>query len=192
MTSPAVQFDQLDSVPLAVIRRHASASELSRVVPQCCGLVWNAVRAQQARAGATSPSIGTAAFAWKSGWSCMDRLPRRGRSSVPPRPLAPWHGQRISGLIAAWARARRSSPVVSSQQSPTCWSKLGDIRPLAKRMEYESIADSNRCLLPADLLTPAGRGRVGSAHAIAIAGAFARCGSPSVGRGPNFAHARIR
>jgi hypothetical protein len=35
----------------AVIRRHASASELSRVVPQCCGLVWNAVRAQQARAG---------------------------------------------------------------------------------------------------------------------------------------------
>ena len=51
MTSPAVQFDQLDSVPLAVIRRQASASELSRVVPQCCGLVWNAVRAQQARAG---------------------------------------------------------------------------------------------------------------------------------------------
>jgi len=51
LTSPAVQFDQLDSVPLAVIRRHASASELSRVVPQCCGLVWNAVRAQQARAG---------------------------------------------------------------------------------------------------------------------------------------------
>ena len=51
MTSPAVQFNQLDSVPLAVIRRQASASELSRVVPECCGLVWNAVRAQQARAG---------------------------------------------------------------------------------------------------------------------------------------------
>ena len=52
---------------------------------------------------ATSPSIGTAAFAWKSGWSFMDRLPRRARSSIPQRPLAPWHGQRISGLIAAWA-----------------------------------------------------------------------------------------
>src|SRR5262249_28096352 len=51
LTSPAVQFDQLVSVPLAVIRRQASVSELSRVVPQCCGLVWNAVRAQQARAG---------------------------------------------------------------------------------------------------------------------------------------------
>src|SRR6516225_7942992 len=56
--------------------------------------------------------------------------------------------------------ARCSSPVVSSQQSQTCGSKLGDIRPLAKRMEYQSIADPNRCLLPADLLTPARRGRV--------------------------------
>jgi hypothetical protein len=30
LTSSSVQFDQLDSVPLAVIRRQASASELSR------------------------------------------------------------------------------------------------------------------------------------------------------------------
>jgi hypothetical protein len=35
----------------------------------------------------------------------------------------------------------------------TCGSKLGDIRPLAKGMEYESIGDPNRHLLPARLLT---------------------------------------
>jgi effector-binding domain-containing protein len=51
MASSAVQLQQLDGVPLAVIRRQARASELSRVVPECCGLVWNAVRAQQAQAG---------------------------------------------------------------------------------------------------------------------------------------------
>ena len=51
MTSYAVQLERLNSVPLAVIRRQASASELARVVPECCGLVWNAVRAQQAQAG---------------------------------------------------------------------------------------------------------------------------------------------
>ena len=52
MTSPyAVQVQQLESVPLAVIRRQAKASELSRVVPECCGLVWNAVRAQDAKGG---------------------------------------------------------------------------------------------------------------------------------------------
>ena len=51
---------------------------------------------------ATPQSIGTAAFAWKSGWSFMDRLPRRARSSVPQRPLARWHGQRTLDPIAAW------------------------------------------------------------------------------------------
>jgi len=51
MTPSAVQLQQLKSVPLAVIRRQASPSELSRLVPDCCGLVWNEVRAQQAKAG---------------------------------------------------------------------------------------------------------------------------------------------
>src|SRR5262245_27918444 len=51
MTPYVVQMQQLDGVPLAVIRRQGKASELSRVVPQCCGLVWEAVRAQQAKGG---------------------------------------------------------------------------------------------------------------------------------------------
>jgi effector-binding domain-containing protein len=49
--SYAVQVQRLESVPLAVIKRVANRSELSRIVPQCCGLVWNAVRAQQAQGG---------------------------------------------------------------------------------------------------------------------------------------------
>jgi len=51
MTSHAVQLQRLDSIPLAVVHRQAAASALSRVVPECCGLVWNVVRAQQTRAG---------------------------------------------------------------------------------------------------------------------------------------------
>ena len=51
MAPYTVRFERLDSVPLAVIRRQASASELARVVPQCCGLVWEALRAQHAPAG---------------------------------------------------------------------------------------------------------------------------------------------
>lgn len=46
-----VQTQHLDSISLAVIRRRARPSELARLVPECCGLVWNAVRAQQAQAG---------------------------------------------------------------------------------------------------------------------------------------------
>jgi effector-binding domain-containing protein len=51
MSSYAVHVQQLDSVPLAVIRRQVRASDLTRVVPECCGLVWNAARAQQIPAG---------------------------------------------------------------------------------------------------------------------------------------------
>ena len=50
--SYAVQFHpQLESIPLAVVRRQAKQSELSRLVPECCGLVWNVVRGQKTKAG---------------------------------------------------------------------------------------------------------------------------------------------
>ena len=51
MTSYTVRLQTLDSIPLAVVRRLASAHDLSRVVPEGCGLVWEAVRAQQLRGG---------------------------------------------------------------------------------------------------------------------------------------------
>lgn len=51
MPTHLVQLQQLESIPLAVVRRQASQAELSRLVPECCGLVWNAVRAQNAKGG---------------------------------------------------------------------------------------------------------------------------------------------
>jgi len=51
MSGYAVQLQQRDSIPVAVVRRQARADELSRLVPQCCGLVWNALKAQQLRGG---------------------------------------------------------------------------------------------------------------------------------------------
>src|SRR5207253_4204571 len=42
-----VRLEQRSSRPLAVVRRRASSQELSRVVPDACGAVWNVVRAQQ-------------------------------------------------------------------------------------------------------------------------------------------------
>lgn len=46
-----VRMETLPSIPLAVVKRRVPSSALSRVVPECCGIVWNAMRAQQARAG---------------------------------------------------------------------------------------------------------------------------------------------
>jgi effector-binding domain-containing protein len=39
----------VDARPLAVVRRQAGVSELSRVVPDACGIVWGALRAQQVK-----------------------------------------------------------------------------------------------------------------------------------------------
>jgi effector-binding domain-containing protein len=51
MTSYAVEVRQLESVPLAVVRRQARQQDLSSLVPECCGLVWQVVKAQQTKAG---------------------------------------------------------------------------------------------------------------------------------------------
>lgn len=51
MTIGAVRFEQVDSIPLAVMRGQATVAELSRVVPRWCGLVWNALKAQRAKGG---------------------------------------------------------------------------------------------------------------------------------------------
>jgi effector-binding domain-containing protein len=37
--------------PLAVVRRRAARHELSRVVPEACGIVWSAIKARQIRGG---------------------------------------------------------------------------------------------------------------------------------------------
>jgi hypothetical protein len=49
--SYTVKLEHADSIPLAVIRGRAGKADLPRVVPEWCGLVWSAVRAQQAKAG---------------------------------------------------------------------------------------------------------------------------------------------
>jgi effector-binding domain-containing protein len=51
MSSYPVQVRQLESIPLAVIRRQARPADLSRLVPECCGLVWEVMRAQKVKAG---------------------------------------------------------------------------------------------------------------------------------------------
>ncbi|HEV2972525.1 MAG TPA: GyrI-like domain-containing protein [Pirellulales bacterium] len=42
-----VRLEQLSSRPLAVVRCRAGLRELSKVVPEACGAVWNVVRSQQ-------------------------------------------------------------------------------------------------------------------------------------------------
>jgi effector-binding domain-containing protein len=51
MTANRIQVQNVPSIPLAVIRRRVTARELAKVVPECCGMVWTVVQAQQAKGG---------------------------------------------------------------------------------------------------------------------------------------------
>src|SRR4051812_26465967 len=46
-----IHVAQAAAIPLAVIPVHARAADLKRLIPENCGIVWNAMRAQQVRAG---------------------------------------------------------------------------------------------------------------------------------------------
>ena len=46
MTYP-IRIEQFPGRPLAVVRRQATKQQLSTVIPQACGTVWNVDRAQQ-------------------------------------------------------------------------------------------------------------------------------------------------
>jgi effector-binding domain-containing protein len=46
-----IRLLSLPSIPVAVIKRTATAGELSTIVPEYCGIVWNELRRQGAKGG---------------------------------------------------------------------------------------------------------------------------------------------
>ena len=51
MSAYAVHLARADAIPIAVVRRRAQRSDLSRLVPHSCGLVWDFIRAQGLKGG---------------------------------------------------------------------------------------------------------------------------------------------
>jgi effector-binding domain-containing protein len=47
----AIRTEQVNPAPIAVVRRHARANELSRVVLEACGTVWSALKAAGVKGG---------------------------------------------------------------------------------------------------------------------------------------------
>lgn len=115
----AVQIGQVNSVPLAVVRRQAGASELSRIVPECCGLVWNEMRAQQAKAGRNVAVYWDKSIRLEVGVELLGPFVERGevvRSATPSGPVvsATHFGPygRLSaahGAIRDWCRENNQS-----------------------------------------------------------------------------------
>ena len=132
-SSYAVQLQRLDSVPLAVIRRQASAAELARVVPECCGLVWDAVREQQARAGRHVAIYWDGSIRLEVGVELFGPFAEHGevvRSATPAGAVA-WaaHFGPYGGLGAAHDAVRRWCQANNHRLAGPSWEIYGHWQP---------------------------------------------------------------
>jgi effector-binding domain-containing protein len=86
-----VTVAQVDSIPVAVVRRQARAAELSKVVPDGCGVVWAFVRARQLRAGRNVAIYWDGSIRLEVGVELDGDLPESAdvlRSATPAGPVA--------------------------------------------------------------------------------------------------------
>jgi hypothetical protein len=120
VTTTAIQIQQLDSIPVAVIRRQVKLSELSRVVPECCGLVFAAARGQQARVGPTSRFIGTRVFASRRESSCTERSSHRAQSCSRRHPPGE-SPQRPIGALTRTSELPIKASVVGRNRPANAW-----------------------------------------------------------------------
>jgi effector-binding domain-containing protein len=150
----AVQLQRLDSVPLAVIRRQASASELARVVPECCGLVWNAARAQQTPAGRHVAVYWDGSIRLEVGVELMGPFAERGdvvRSATPAGAVASaTHFGPYGGLgaahdaVRAWCRDNNHQLAGPKWEIYGHWQREWDADPSRIRTDVYYLVDDRR------------------------------------------------
>lgn len=90
MTLDPVRMEEVPPLAIAAIRRVVGRSELSRVVPEGCGLVWNALKAQGIRGGRNVAIYWNGEILLEVGVECSAFAERDGlvRTSTPAGPVA--------------------------------------------------------------------------------------------------------
>src|ERR1043166_4219991 len=129
MTAYSIEVQHLEGVPLAVIKRTASASELSRVVPQLCGAVWNEVRAQQTKGGRHVAIYWDGTIRLEVGVELQGPFTERGevvRSATPRGEVASTtHFGAYSGLGGAHSAVRQWSKANNRRLAGPNWEIYG-------------------------------------------------------------------
>lgn len=133
MTSGTIQIQTLDSIPLAVVRRTVRAFQVSRVVPECCGLVWNALRAQQVHAGRNVAIYWDGGIRLEVGVEILGSFSEQGevvRSATPGGPVASaTHFGPYGDLGAAHEAVRKWCKANNRSLAGPNWEIYGHWRP---------------------------------------------------------------
>jgi effector-binding domain-containing protein len=86
MALSEIRVAHAESIPLAVVRRQARASELAKVVPELCGVVWSSVRARGLKGGRHVAIYWDGTIRLEVGAEMIDSIPDAGdvvRSATP-------------------------------------------------------------------------------------------------------------
>jgi effector-binding domain-containing protein len=79
-------LDHVPAIPIAAIRRQVAQAELPRVVPECCGKVWQHLKAQGIRGGRNVALYWDGTIRLEAGVECSVPFVEQGevlRSAIP-------------------------------------------------------------------------------------------------------------
>lgn len=128
-----VQVEYRDTVALAVVRRQANQSDLAALVPECCGIVWQAVKAQKAAAGRHVAIYWDASIRLEVGVELLGAFDDDGevvRSATPAGTVASIaHLGPYGGLGAAHDAVRRWCEAHGHRLAGPSWEIYGHWRP---------------------------------------------------------------
>lgn len=132
MATHAIEVQAMATVPVAVVRRQADRAELAALVPECCGIVWQAVKAQKAAAGRHVAIYWDAAIRLEVGVELLGPFDDDGevvRSATPAGTVASTaHLGPYSGLGAAHEAVRRWCEAHGHRLAGPSWELYGHWR----------------------------------------------------------------
>ncbi|MEO8634438.1 MAG: GyrI-like domain-containing protein [Gemmatimonadales bacterium] len=145
MSSYDAHLRQLSAVPVAVVRRRARRTDLARLVPEGCGLVWEFLHSHQLKGGRNVAIYWDGSIRLEVGVECDQELPGGGEvftSATPAGPTAsvvhfgPY--QQLGAAHAAiqhWCVAHRHRPAGPSWEVYGHWQREWDNAPSLIRTE---------------------------------------------------------
>lgn len=154
MTSYDVQVSHLSGIPVAVVRRQARASELPKLVPEGCGVVWEYLRAHQLKGGRHVAIYWDGSIRLEVGAELDQPLPEGGdivRSATPAGPAAsvvhfgPYHALGAAhAAIRDWCAAQNHRLAGPNWEVYGHWQTAWDRDPARIRTDvfYQLAADA--------------------------------------------------
>ena len=150
-----IRIAQFPGCSLAVVKRRASLQQLSSVIPQACGLVWNALRARNVRgAGRHVAVYWDNVYNLEIGVEVEEPFAGTGEvvaSSLPAGPVAttthfgPY--QKLGAAheaVQAWCRAQKLEPVRPCWETYGHWLDEWNNNPAAIRTDLYYLLKSDK------------------------------------------------